>query len=64
VLGPLGLGLLYDVTGGFDAGLYALTAVAAAMAFGAVRLAAMVRRAAPVGGNAQEPIVSGMKPDE
>ena len=44
VLGPLGLGLLYDVTGGFDAGLYALTAVAAAMALGAVRLAALVRR--------------------
>ena len=44
VLGPLGLGLLYDVTGGFDAGLYALTAVAAAMALGTVRLAALVRR--------------------
>jgi MFS transporter, CP family, cyanate transporter len=44
VLGPLGLGLLYDVTEGFDAGLYALTAVAAAMALGSIRLAAMVRR--------------------
>lgn len=43
VLGPLGLGLLYDVTGGFHAGLYALTAVAAAMALGSVRLAARVR---------------------
>ena len=44
VLGPLGLGLMYDVTGGFDAGLYALTAVAAAMALGTVRLAALVRQ--------------------
>jgi cyanate permease len=44
VLGPLGLGLLYDVTGGFDAGLYALTAVAAAMTLGSVRLAGLVRR--------------------
>lgn len=43
VLGPLGLGLLYDATGGFDAGLYALTAVAAAMALGSLRLAARVR---------------------
>ncbi|HEX7036609.1 MAG TPA: MFS transporter [Pseudomonadales bacterium] len=45
VLGPLGLGLLYDLTGGFDAGLYALTAVAAAMALGTLRLARLVRRA-------------------
>ncbi len=43
VLGPLGLGVLYDVTGGFDAGLYALTAVAAAMALGTVRLGSLVR---------------------
>lgn len=43
VLGPLGLGLLYDVTGGFDAGLFALTGVAAAMALGTVRLAGLVR---------------------
>lgn len=44
VLGPLGLGLLYDLTGGFDAGLYALTAVAAAMALGTLRLARLVHR--------------------
>jgi len=31
VLGPLGLGLLYEFTGGFSAGLYALTAVAVAL---------------------------------
>jgi MFS transporter, CP family, cyanate transporter len=46
VLGPLGLGLLYDATGGFAAGLYALAAVAAAMALGTARLAALVRRSA------------------
>ncbi|MEQ8857940.1 MAG: MFS transporter [Pseudomonadales bacterium] len=44
VLGPLGLGLLYDVSGGFDAGLYALAAVAAAMALGTVRLKGLVRQ--------------------
>ena len=38
VLGPLGLGLMHDLTGGFNAGLYALAAIAAAMALGAVRL--------------------------
>ena len=45
VLGPLGLGFLYDVTGGFSAGLYALTAVAAAMALGTARLSRLVKRA-------------------
>jgi cyanate permease len=44
VLGPIGLGLTYDLTGGFDAGLYALAAIAAAMALGATRLGAMARR--------------------
>jgi cyanate permease len=39
VIGPLGLGLLYDATGGFSAGLYALTAVAALMAAGTGLLA-------------------------
>jgi cyanate permease len=39
VIGPLGLGLLYDATGGFSASLYALTAVAAAMAAGTWLLA-------------------------
>ena len=34
VLGPLGIGLLYDATGGFTASLYALSAVAVAMAIG------------------------------
>ncbi len=38
VLGPLGLGLMFDLTGGFDAGLYALAAVAGAMALGTLRL--------------------------
>jgi len=38
VLGPLGLGLMFDLTGGFDAGLYALAAVAGAMALGTIRL--------------------------
>lgn len=47
VLGPLGLGLLYDVTGGFDAGLYALTGVAAALALGTLRLGALARSTVP-----------------
>ena len=38
VLGPLGLGFMFDLTGGFDAGLYALAAVAGAMALGTLRL--------------------------
>ena len=38
VLGPLGLGILYDLTGAFNAGLYALSAVAAALALGSLAL--------------------------
>lgn len=38
VLGPVTMGLLYDITNGFDAGLYLLTATAIALAFGAKRL--------------------------
>lgn len=38
VLGPVTLGLLYDMTGNFDAGLYMLTAIAVALALGAHRL--------------------------
>jgi cyanate permease len=41
VLGPLGLGLMHDITGGFNAGLYAIAAIAAAMALGAVRLSGL-----------------------
>lgn len=43
VLGPLSLGLLYDWTGGFDAGLYALTAIAVSLALGAQRLKALTQ---------------------
>ncbi len=38
VLGPLGLGMLYDVTGGFATGLYTLTAVAVALGVGSLML--------------------------
>jgi cyanate permease len=38
MLGPLTLGLLYDFTGDFDAGLYLLTAVGLTLALGARRL--------------------------
>ncbi|MFT4633486.1 MAG: CP family cyanate transporter-like MFS transporter [Candidatus Pseudothioglobus sp.] len=38
MLGPLTLGLLYDFTGGFNAGLYLLTAVGLTLALGARRL--------------------------
>jgi cyanate permease len=38
VLGPLSLGFLYDLTGGFDAGLYMLTGIAIALALSARRL--------------------------
>lgn len=38
VLGPVSLGLLYDFTGGFDFGLYMLTATALLLAIGAHRL--------------------------
>jgi len=44
VLGPLGLGLIYDVTHGFNAGLYALTAVSTLMVIGTLRLTRLVRR--------------------
>jgi len=39
VLGPLTLGVLYDLTGGFDSGLYALAAIGAALALAARWLA-------------------------
>jgi MFS transporter, CP family, cyanate transporter len=38
VLGPLSLGFLFDLTGHFDAGLYLLTGIGLALAFGAYRL--------------------------
>ena len=38
VLGPVTLGVLYDVTGGFTTGLYMLCFVAIALALGAMRL--------------------------
>jgi CP family cyanate transporter-like MFS transporter len=38
VLGPIGLGVLYDLTGTFESGLYALTLIALGVAFCAVRL--------------------------
>ncbi|MDZ7684957.1 MAG: hypothetical protein U5O39_08025 [Gammaproteobacteria bacterium] len=38
VLGPLTLGVLYDLTAGFSAGLYLLTSVAVLIALGAHRL--------------------------
>ena len=44
VLGPLGLGILYDVTGGFSAGLYTLAAIAAAMAIGAMNLSKVTNK--------------------
>ena len=43
VLGPLGLGLIYDLTHGFNAGLYTLTAVSALMLLGTARLARLAR---------------------
>ncbi len=43
VLGPLGLGLMYDLTGSFAAGLYGLAAIAAAMIVGAVSLARLAK---------------------
>lgn len=39
VLGPLGLGALYDLTGNFDAGLYVFAAIMGAMALGSTALA-------------------------
>jgi len=47
VLGPLGLGLLYDATGGFSTGLYALAAIGLLMVFGSLRLGRLSRAAAP-----------------
>jgi cyanate permease len=44
VLGPLTLGFTYDLSGGFNAGLYGLTAVCVAMMLGTGRLAALVRQ--------------------
>ena len=38
VLGPLGLGFMYDLTGGFAAGLYCLAAIGLALALGTRRL--------------------------
>jgi cyanate permease len=38
MLGPVSLGLLYDFTGSFDIGLYMLTIIAIALAFGAQKL--------------------------
>ena len=48
VLGPLGLGALYDLTDEFTLGLYTLAGVACAMLFGTLRLSSLVRRAAAV----------------
>jgi len=45
VLGPLSLGVFYDLTGAFSAGLYALAAVAAAMALAVSRLRRLARAA-------------------
>lgn len=39
VLGPLSLGVLYDLTGGFGAGLYTLAAIGGALALASRRLA-------------------------
>lgn len=44
VLGPLGLGVLYELTGGFSAGLYALTAVCVGLFLLTLRLRARVRK--------------------
>lgn len=43
VLGPLTLGLLYDATGGFSAGLYLMTSVAVVLALGAAWLRVLAR---------------------
>ena len=53
VLGPLGLGLAYDLTQGFNAGLYALTAISVLMMLATVRIGSQVRR------SAQRPLNSG-----
>ncbi|MEM9176051.1 MAG: MFS transporter [Myxococcota bacterium] len=46
VLGPLGLGLLYDATGTFAPGLYTLTGIAAALCLATLRLSRVAPRAA------------------
>ncbi|TNF84256.1 MAG: MFS transporter [Gammaproteobacteria bacterium] len=43
VLGPLGLGFIYDLTHGFNAGLYTLAAVSTLMLLGTFRLARLAR---------------------
>ena len=45
VLGPLGLGVLFDVTGAYTLGLYGLALVAAALAVGTLVLARQSRGA-------------------
>ena len=50
VLGPLGLGLMYDLTGGFAAGLYSLAAIAAAMTLGSMRLSRLTKNEAAKAG--------------
>lgn len=44
VLGPVSLGLLYDVTGGFDFGLYLLTVIALLLAVGSHKLKELAAR--------------------
>jgi MFS transporter, CP family, cyanate transporter len=44
VAGPLTLGILYDVTGGFTAGLYMLTAIAAVLTFAVLCLHSLTQR--------------------
>ncbi|MGB0621928.1 MAG: CynX/NimT family MFS transporter [Myxococcota bacterium] len=44
VLGPLGLGLLYDATDSFGPGLYTLTGIAAALCLATLRLSAIAGR--------------------
>jgi predicted MFS family arabinose efflux permease len=53
VLGPLGLGFMYDLSGGFDAGLYMLAAIAAAMALGTLLLSRLAGPAADGASSAQ-----------
>ena len=44
VLGPLGLGMLYDITGDFEAALYLLTVVAALLGAGSIYLKRLAQR--------------------
>ncbi len=44
VLGPLGLGVVFDISGGFDAGLYLLAALTAAMALASLWLKSLATR--------------------